>query len=244
MKIEKVNDRQIRCTLSKQELEQRDLKLTEIAYGNAKVKALFSDMMRQASLQFGFEAEDIPLMIEVIPFAEYVMVQVTKVEDPDELDTRFSRFAPSVHNESREGGGLEDMLGPVLEDGLKDVLKKIGELKNVLPNDDKKTEEEPAKDEAVKCFYRFDSLGRIIRAAEILKVDFELTNVLYKNSEDGSFMLRLEKEELADSVFLKICSVLSEYGNIVADNGFLSYFVNEHCEVIVADNALKALAAV
>ena len=83
MKIEKVNDRQIRCTLSKQELEQRDLKLTEIAYGNAKVKALFSDMMRQASLQFGFEAEDIPLMIEVIPFAEYVMVQVTKVEDPE-----------------------------------------------------------------------------------------------------------------------------------------------------------------
>ena len=48
MKIEKINDHQIRCVLSKSELEKRELKLSEIAYGSAKVKKLFRDMMQLA----------------------------------------------------------------------------------------------------------------------------------------------------------------------------------------------------
>ena len=60
-------------------------------------------MMQQANFEFGFEAEDIPLMIEAIPLnADCIVLIITKVEDPDELDTRFSRFAPSVTEESDE----------------------------------------------------------------------------------------------------------------------------------------------
>ena len=67
MKIEKVNDHQIRCTLTKEDLADREIKLSELAYGTDKAKDLFRDMMQQASFEFGFEAEDIPLMIEAIP---------------------------------------------------------------------------------------------------------------------------------------------------------------------------------
>ena len=100
MKIEKVNDHQIRCTLTKEDLADREIKLSELAYGTDKAKDLFRDMMQQASFEFGFEAEDIPLMIEAIPLnADCIVLIITKVEDPDELDTRFSKFAPS--NKSR-----------------------------------------------------------------------------------------------------------------------------------------------
>ena len=98
MKIEKVNDHQIRCTLTREDLLSRELKISELAYGTDKAKDLFRDMMQQAACEFGFEAEDIPLMIEAIPLnAECIVLIVTKVEDPEELDTRFARFAPSVN---------------------------------------------------------------------------------------------------------------------------------------------------
>ena len=61
MKIEKVNDHQIRCTLTKEDLADREIKLSELAYGTDKAKDLFRDMMQQASFEFGFEAEDIPV---------------------------------------------------------------------------------------------------------------------------------------------------------------------------------------
>ena len=93
MKIEKVNDHQIRCTLTREDLADRELKLSELAYGTEKAKDLFRDMMQQASFEFGFEAEDIPLMIEAIPLnSECIVLIITKVEDPDELDTRFSKL--------------------------------------------------------------------------------------------------------------------------------------------------------
>ena len=94
MKLEKLSDTQIRCTLSKEDLSQRQLHLSELAYGSEKAKELFRDMMQQASIELGFEADNIPLMIEAIPISnDCLVLVVTKVEDPDELDTRFSKFS-------------------------------------------------------------------------------------------------------------------------------------------------------
>ena len=96
MKIEKISDNQIRCTLTPEDLADRHLKLSELAYGSEKAKMLFHDMMQQANYEFGFEADDIPLMIEAIPVSpESIILLVTKVEYPDELDTRFSKFSDS-----------------------------------------------------------------------------------------------------------------------------------------------------
>lgn len=96
MKIEKLSENQIRCTLNKSDLASRQLKISELAYGSEKAKELFRDMMQQASYEFGFEAEDIPLMIEAIPVsADCIVLIVTKVDDPEELDTRFSKFSPA-----------------------------------------------------------------------------------------------------------------------------------------------------
>lgn len=94
MKLEKLNENQIRCTLSKSDLDKRELRLSELAYGSAKARELFRDMIQQASIELGFEADNIPLMIEAIPISsDCLVLVVTKVEDPDELDTRFSRFS-------------------------------------------------------------------------------------------------------------------------------------------------------
>lgn len=125
MKIEKVNDNQIRCTLTKNDLADRELKISELAYGTEKAKNLFRDMMQQASYEFGFEAEDIPLMIEAIPLnSECIVLIITKVEDPEELDTRFSKFAPSVHDED---ASPEDSLLSRGADDVLDLFRRIQE---------------------------------------------------------------------------------------------------------------------
>ena len=90
MKIERLSENQIRCTLNKSDLASRQLKISELAYGSDKAKELFKDMMQQASYELGFEADDIPLMIEAIPVsADCIILIVTKVDNPEELDTRF-----------------------------------------------------------------------------------------------------------------------------------------------------------
>ena len=59
MRIEKINDNQIRCTLTKTDLADRQLHLSELAYGTEKAKNLFRDMMQQASLDFGLDRKSV-----------------------------------------------------------------------------------------------------------------------------------------------------------------------------------------
>lgn len=82
MKIEKINDNQIRCTLTSDDLAKRQIRISELAYGTEKAKNLFRDMMQQAHHQFGFDADNIPLMIEAIPVSpDSIVLIITKVED-------------------------------------------------------------------------------------------------------------------------------------------------------------------
>lgn len=120
MKIEKLSDNQIRCTLKKADLASRHLKISELAYGSDKAKELFRDIMKQAAYEFGFEANDIPLMIEAIPVSsECIVLIVTKVDDPEELDTRFSKFSSLDSDE-------EDYTYPYAEDF--DTLSAIEDI--------------------------------------------------------------------------------------------------------------------
>ena len=128
MKIEKVNEHQIRCTLTREDLLNRELKISELAYGTEKAKSLFRDMMQQAAYECGFEAEDIPLMIEAIPLnAECIVLIVTKVEDPEELDTRFSKFAPSVHDEDEFAEDTDELMES-FADGADEVLNMLRKM--------------------------------------------------------------------------------------------------------------------
>ena len=164
MKIEKVNDHQIRCTLTREDLADRELKISELAYGTEKAKSLFRDMMQQASFEFGFEAEDIPLMIEAIPLnSECIVLIITKVEDPEELDTRFSKFAPSVHDGDDDTDDLLDELSEGADEVL-DLFKKIHEdtLNAVKDEVSKKPSEASAsqKDTAKNDMNRFRWMDR------------------------------------------------------------------------------------
>ena len=109
MKIERLSENQIRCTLNKADLTEKQLKISELAYGTQKAKELFKDMMQQASVELGFEVDDTPLMIEAIPISpDCLVLIVTKVEDPEELDTRFSRFSKTSEYDIDEDDDNDD----------------------------------------------------------------------------------------------------------------------------------------
>ena len=90
MKIEKINDRQIRCILTKEDLEDRKIRLSELVYGGEKARGLFRDMLVKAAEELGFDYNNNPLMVEAVPAGhEQLVLIITRVDDPEELDTRL-----------------------------------------------------------------------------------------------------------------------------------------------------------
>ncbi len=251
MKIEKVNDHQIRCTLTREDLADRELKISELAYGTEKAKSLFRDMMQQASFEFGFEAEDIPLMIEAIPLnSECIVLIITKVEDPEELDTRFSKFAPSVHDNDDED--TEDLLDELSEgaDEVLDLFKRIHE--NTLGASSSSSEAEtpaPVKKEAPKQteltrIFSFRSLHELMRLAHILRDNYRETNSLYKNESEDFYLLTVSKGEHTPEEYNKICNILSEYGTLERLSSASEAYLEEHYTPLIKDAALQSLAQI
>ena len=231
MKIEKINDNQIRCTLTRQDLADREIKLSELAYGTEKAKLLFRDMMQQAAYEFGFEANDIPLMIEAIPISsDSVILIVTKVEDPEELDTRFAKFSPS---NGEENNNITPPAPAPLEgaDDILNLFNKIHEARKMAENAAAKTSEKKEKTPAK-------------RAAHILQNSYQGYNTLYKNPEGREYLLTLSKSAHTPEEFNKVCNTLSEYASSLKYTPGNEAFFEEHLECIVADEALQKLALI
>lgn len=255
MKIEKINENQIRCTLTKADLEERQIRLSELAYGSDKAKDLFRDMMQQANSEFGFEADNIPLMIEAIPVsADSIILIISKVEDPEELDTRFSRFTPF----GSQGPTAED--APAAEpegaDDILDIFQKIYEAKARAAKKQKK--ESPAVKETEKAAneqdssvsvnlmreFVFPTLDASIEAAHGLNNFFQGFNALYKNEKEQTYSLILHQDHTSPEDFNKVCNILSEYGKGFSFSPAKEAYLGEHGNCVIPSDALRKLTTI
>lgn len=235
MKIEKVNENQIRCTLTREDLASRELKISELAYGTEKAKSLFRDMMQQANFEFGFEAEDIPLMIEAIPLnADCIVLIITKVEDPEELDTRFSRFAPSVTEDTDDDTGVPSA------DEVLDLFRRIQDEENAAEASAAPVPEE--NDAARSRLFRMDSLHQVVNAAAVVGNHYHGLSSLYHEEGNAYYLVLTQGEEDRD-VFDRVCNVISEYGIPRRSTVASRTFLEEHCSTLIADHALQSLAS-
>lgn len=238
MKIEKLNDNQIRCTLTHSDLADRKLKLSELVCGSEKAKSLFQDMMQQAASEFGFEAEDMPLMIEAIPAApDCITLIITKVDDPESLDSKFSKFGPAINDIESKKKHMLDKL-----EGAEEILDLLHKVKDAVSEPPQKDEKRVSK--AVLSpirLFSFSSLDHAIHACKLISPLYTGDSTLYKDNEDSAYILALRQPEHSEKNFYKVCNMLSEYGSTEKVTSAVLAFLEEHCEVIVAAEAVEQL---
>lgn len=235
MKIERLSDSQIRCILSEMDLNERSLNLSELAYGSDKARRLFREMVQKASAEVGFDAEDIPLMIEAIPLSNRsVMLVITKVDDPEEIDTRFSRFAPSPEGEFPELGADS------FDAGLEGASPSAAKNRTTAPEAASEEPPETTPQERIRI-YIFQTLDRVIDAAKAADAGSSLRSTLYKNPQNGNYYLVLSDQGGDPEVFSSVCNFLSEYGMRARQNYSSESYYQEHFDVILKENALDSL---
>lgn len=185
------------------------------------------------------------------------MLIVTKVEDPEELDTRFSKFTPSPED-TEDLSDTDDEIYSSADDILdifkrlgSDILSKTAELHSIsgtadLPSDTETTsgdasseDEEPQK--TILRIYEFRTLNEVSCLSEQLPADFKCGNTLYKNPNNGHYYLVLSSEGVSRTVFGSICRLASEFGSIQKASANTLYYFDEHYETIIRENALQIL---
>ena len=232
MKAEKINQDQIRFTLSESDLISRNLQMSELSYGSDKTKALFEDMMRTAYEQFGMDFSQKPLMIEAIPLSERELtITVTRVSGAAELGALFgANFSGS--RDARMGADPRGPLdvwspafgenakgpqtaGPVASGNQKGIFDELSEGKEGV-------------------IYLFDHLEDLCRVSAHIPSDLVLQNELYADEGKGCYFLVVHFRKMAANARYVI-SLLSQFCS--------EWFFGHHAQLIVKEHARPVFKA-
>jgi len=88
MRIERVGDNKIRIFVSYDDLEERDIDLDAFSYNSPETQELFWDLMEQAEIELGFEAQESQLCIEAVSDVDQgFVITITKMDDDNDFES-------------------------------------------------------------------------------------------------------------------------------------------------------------
>ncbi|MDO5701823.1 MAG: adaptor protein MecA [Lachnospiraceae bacterium] len=268
MKIERISENKVRFSLTEKDLDDRQITVAELGYGSAKARSLFHDMMILAHRQFGFTNETgTPLLIEAIPGSgNSLTIVITKVDDPEELDTRFAKF--SFSREVADGSAPPQVEGA---DDIIDMFQKLLENKGIKMrrksadsgSDEAKAPEgssasaadspvrEPANNNETETSWQEISISRgfsfismrdTVDGAAAVAPLFHGNSSLYFIKEGSSFLLIISQPGSPEE-FNRICNILTEYGVGETGSPLSEVYLCEHAEQIFEAEAVEKLAS-
>ena len=225
MKIEKINDNQIRCTVTLADLQDRHLKISELITNSAKAKLLLQDMVQQAAAEFGFDVDGMSLMIETAPAAkDAVVFTITRLAgDGSQFDSQAEPDAPP----------LSKLIGA---ESIGHFIQKLrssvyGEDQDIIPPD------------VPSCIFSFETLEQAIQTAVVFDGLFDVSTSLYKDDQSPCYLLIVFQRGNNELGFNRACNMLSEYAAMEENDRAVVAFIKEHNRLIIAGNALETLAS-
>ena len=146
--------------------------------------------------------------------------------------------------------GAEDFL---------DILRQMKEAVSQLPENPEALADTPVQEQAPASeakeaapaepsvppvrLFSFSRLDSVIHASHFLVEMYDGPNTLYKDEAENMYILTLAQGEHPSSDFNRICNMLSEYGSPEQGGGISLAFLEEHCDMILAKNAIQTLTS-
>ena len=214
MKVEKISETQIKFVLNQSDLMNRDIRLSELAYGSEKTQQLFREMMEQAMAECHFNADNTPLMIEAVPLStDSIMIIVTKVAETRDDEKHMN------------------------------LLKHMREAKRHLQQHSQPTIRLDRNADSPLTIYSFDSLDEAASASARLFGCFTGKNSLYKSNDRFYLIIHNDNPDDRLST-ASIEMILNEYGQKHISTPLSAVYLEEHGELIIQDGAVDILNSV
>lgn len=253
MKIEKINDNQIRFILTREDLEQRQINPAELAYGTDKARSLFQDMLREAASRYGFDVTNVPILVEAVPMSgDNLVLIVTKSENPEELDTRYATFAPSVDSsgkdsDDRSGSTLDQLIESIRRSSSSAALSQESDAdRKPTRNSNGQRREEYLKLREYILMHRlyvFDTMDSAIHAAVHVRGQFTGSSTLLQDPVSHRYYLFLTMKNMEEvSSMQSVLAAVSEYGTMEPASYAREQQLAEHYRTLISGNALQVLA--
>ncbi|HAH18352.1 MAG TPA: hypothetical protein DCL29_05020 [Eubacterium sp.] len=229
MKLEKLSENSIRCTIDRKEFETYKIKLGEIINGNGNAPKFFKEIIYKAHEQFGFEPNNFPLIIEATAnIPDNIVFTITKVNTEEEMEKMKKIVAM---NQKKFQNNLLNNIHNV--EDMDDLIQEIEDYKN---ND--ATDEGDDFEESV--IFMFSNVDNLITSAKQVDGIYKGVSDLYEI--EGNYVLLLDAELEDAESYQYSCDIISEYADDTLFSDLTQSIILEHFEPVIEGDALTQLA--
>lgn len=222
MKLERINDNQIRITLDPHDFDDFDVSVVDLLTDReGKAKEFIETLMGMAKDDLNFEAEGSPIMVEVTQTGkDAIVLMVTKVDKDTKLRPGISNAPEVAVGEQAEAEDSKD------EIPLPNIPIPAAENeKTITPS-------------FGVC--RFNDLDDVIRVAKMAENYYDSDNSLYKDGD--SYYLMYTRSRNTEDEFRMLSSQAREFGDPTVFHYASRYYLEEHYSLIIPNEALQLLA--
>jgi len=223
MKLERINDNQIRITLDPHDFADLDVSITDfLTDKEGKTKEFLETLMGKAKDDLDFEADGLPVIVEVTQSdKDSIVLMLTKVD-------KDTKIAPGTHSNSA--------ISRVAE--IKEELEEIDEHPNKDVSSHSLDGEKVITPSYGVC--RFKNLDDVISVAKMAENYYDSDNSLYK--DDDSYYLMYTRTRNSEADFRMLSNQVREFGEPVVFHYASRFYIEEHYDLIIANEALQLLS--
>lgn len=224
MRIERVDDKTVKCYLSNEELEEYDIDYKDFILRSEKAKEVVQEIIEQAEEEVGYKPPKFAFDLQIMML-------------PDEgLVLTFSEKEPADFKEGEQ----------ILE-CLQDMKKILQQAKGEKQQSGNSTStvpvEEVVQKEGIKrpqeAVFAFDKIGTVMKYASILPANLRVRSTLYQMKD--VYYLHLEKGSASYERYSRACIQAMEFASLFTAEQDKLLFLREHGECLIAEQALKKL---
>ena len=218
MRIERVDDKTVKCFISNEELEEYDIDYKDFIMRSDKAKEVVQEIIEQAAEEVGYKPPKFAFDLQIMMMPDQGLVLTLSEKDPSDY---------------KEG----EQILQCLKD-MKQMLENTREKIGVAAENIKKGKAKPAErpEEAV---FVFEGIGSLMEYAKVIPTNLRVRSALY--SMDGKYYLHLCKGSASYERYSKACVQAIEFAYLYSAEADRLLHLREHGECLIEEQALKKL---
>lgn len=241
MKIERVDDKTVKCYISNEELQEYDLDYKDFIMRSDRAKEMVHEIMEQAIEEVGYTPPKFAFDLQIMVVPEQGLVLTFSEKDPfEDKETGNEKLRDCLMEmkqllqKTKAQMGLGGTAGSQEQNGQATQTDAAAENAG-----DATTQVENRPDISIFVFESLDQVGRLAAA---LPVHLRVISRLYAYRE--MYYLYMAKGAAAYERYAKACVQALEFGKLYSAEEESLLFLEEHGDCIIEEKALRKLAKV
>lgn len=235
MRIERIDEKTVKCFLSNEELEEYDIDYKDFILRSSKAREVVQEIIEQAAEEVGYKPPKFAFDLQIMMLPDQGLLLTfsdrdAEVKEADqfveclkEMKRLLQRTRERINAGGTEGSG------------------ETGEGQQ--PSQDAKEEKQSAQNQPENrpgfAVFAFSGIGKVMEYASVLPSNLMVDSRLYEM--DGIYYLYLLKGHASYERYSRACIQAMEFAGLYAAEESQALQLEEHGKCLIAEKAVKKL---